>query len=250
MPPRGTHDEPVHRLDRHDQRGVHTDAQGQVGRGDRRCRAAGQLHDEARQLASIVVSVFGTGKVEQLKQRVGEPMAFCNLWVVCAGRGSAPQINHYSGELMESAPEYAKTATLRARQQDLAAATNTEKLTAVWTPNLARDVTGRQALSCATFVDYTTETPEAALPEVVQLMCGHIEELDLDGEVLDPSGIHIWYRVGLRDRTGSVLLGIPQRCVLILAGCATKEETCHSSATRASPEAFGPKTAVLSLSHT
>ena len=119
---------------------------------------------------------------------------------------------------MEPAPEYEKTASLRAKQQDLAAATNTEKLTAVWTPNLARDVSGRQALSCATFLDYTTETPEAALPEVVQLMWVHIEEPDLDGEVLDPSGIHIWYRVALRDMSGSVLLGIPERCATVPAG--------------------------------
>jgi hypothetical protein len=121
-------------------------------------------------LASIVVSVFGTGKVEQLKHAVGKPMAFFNLSVVCAGRGSSPQINHYSDELMEPAPECEKTASLRAKQQDLAAATNTDKLTAVWTPNLSRDVSGRQALSCAAFLDYTSETPEAALPEVVQLM--------------------------------------------------------------------------------
>ena len=169
-------------------------------------------------LASIVVSVFGTGKVEQLKQRVGEPMAFCNLWVVCAGRGSAPQINHYSGDLMEPAPGCAKTASLRAKQQDLAAASNTEKLTAVWIANLARDVSRRQALLCADLLDYTTETPEAALPEVVQLMWVHFEEPDPDGEVLDPSGIHIWYRVALRDMSGSVLLGIPQRCALVPAG--------------------------------
>ena len=66
-------------------------------------------------LASIVVSVFGTDKVEQLKHAVGEPMAFFNLSVVCAGRGSAPQINHYSGDLMEPAPGCAKTASLRAK---------------------------------------------------------------------------------------------------------------------------------------
>ena len=60
--------------------------------------------------------------------------------------------------------------------------------------------------------------PEAALPEVVQLMWVHIEEPDPDGEVLDPSGIHIWYRVGLRNMSGSVLLGIPQRCATVPAG--------------------------------
>ena len=175
-------------------------------------------------LASIVVSVFGAGKIEQLKHAVGKPMAFFNQSVVCAGRGSSPQINHYSSELMEPAPECEKTASLRAKQQDLAAATNTDKLTAVWTPRQSRDVSGRQALSCAAFLDYTTETPGAALPEVMQLMWVHIEEPDPDEEVLDPSGNHIWYRVALRDMSGSVSLGIPQRSALVLAGCATKEE--------------------------
>ena len=84
--------------------------------------------------ASIVVSVFGTGKVQQLKHAVGKPMAFFNLSVVCAGRGSSPQINHYSSELVEPAPECEKTVSLRAKQEALAAATNTAKLTAVWTP--------------------------------------------------------------------------------------------------------------------
>ena len=108
---------------------------------------------------------------------------------------------------MLPAPEWEKTASL-----------NTEKLTAVWIANLARDVSRRQALLCADLLDYTTETPEAALPEVVQLMWVHFEEPDPDGEVLDPSGIHIWYRVGLRNMSGSVLLGIAQRCATVPAG--------------------------------
>ena len=119
---------------------------------------------------------------------------------------------------MVPAPECEKTASLRAKQQDLAAATNTDKLTSVWTPNLSRDVSGRQRLSCAAFLDYTTETPSAGLPEVMQLMWVHIEEPDPDGEVVDTSGNHIWYRVALRDMSGSVLLGIPQRCALVPAG--------------------------------
>ena len=215
-------------------------------------------------LASIVVSVFGTRKVEQLKHVVGKPMAFFNLSVVCAGRGCSPQINHYSDELMEPAPECEKTASLRAKQQDLAAATNTDKLTAVWTPNLSRDVSGRQALSCAAFLDYTSETPEAALPEVVQLMWVHIEEPDSDGEVLDSSGGHIWYRAALRDVSGSVPLGIPQRCAFVFAGCSTKEEfskkhaagelnlplLCHARVSRSVRTKDGASQSVTYVNHT
>ena len=82
---------------------------------------------------------------------------------------------------MKPAPECEKTASLRAKQQDLAAATNTDNITAGRIPNLSRDVSGRQALSCAAFLDYTTDTPEATLPDVVQLMWVHIEEPDQDG---------------------------------------------------------------------
>ena len=141
------------------------------------------------------------------------PAPRCGALQSATSRAHAPEC-----ELMLPAPECEKTASLRAKQQDLAAASNTEKLTAVWIANLARDVSGRQALLCADLLDYTTETPEAALPEVVQLMWVHFEEPDPDGEVLDPSGIHIWYRVALRDMSGSVLLGIPQRCALVPAG--------------------------------
>ena len=64
-------------------------------------------------LAVIMVSVFGTHKIEQLKQSIGQPMAFFNISVVCNGRGNAPQVNHYSGELMKPAPKYEKRLTAR-----------------------------------------------------------------------------------------------------------------------------------------
>lgn len=175
-------------------------------------------------LATIVVSVFGTRKIQQLSDAVGTPMAFFNLSVACSGAGAKPTINHYGRELVVAAPECGKTLSLREKQQDLASATNTEKLTAVWTANQSRDVSGSQPLSCAAFLDYTSETPDASLPEVSQLMWVHIEEPAPDAEILESSGDRIWYRVALRDISGSVLMGIPQRCAIALAGCSTKEE--------------------------
>ena len=65
-------------------------------------------------------------------------MAFFNLSVACAGPGDKPTINYYEKELVLAAPECGKTLSLREKQQELASATNTESLTAVWTPNLAR----------------------------------------------------------------------------------------------------------------
>jgi len=174
-------------------------------------------------LASIVVGVFGKDKIQQLTDAVGKPMAFFNLSVICSSRGSA-RINHYSADLMKPAPECEKTVSLRDKQQELIAATNTEMLTVVWTPNQSRDVSGPQPLSCAAFLDYTTETSGAVLPEVMQLMWVHIEEPEPDGQVVDASGERIWYVVPLRDISGSVLMGIPQRNAFALARCSTKEE--------------------------
>ena len=52
----------------------------------------------------------------------------------------------------------------------------------------------------------------------------HIEEPELDATVLDASGTRIWYRIHVRDASGSALVGVPQRNALELANCNTKEE--------------------------
>ena len=124
-------------------------------------------------LASIVVSVFGTDKIEQLKHVVGAPMAFFNLSVVCAGRGSSPQVNHYTGELMEPAPECEKTVPLRDKQQDLAAATNTDKLTAVWTPAYRGASAGDRTCRARHFWTTRLRPPKRLCPRWCS-SCGYI----------------------------------------------------------------------------
>ena len=174
-------------------------------------------------LATIVVSVFGASKIQRLSK--GARMALFNLSVACGGRDGKPNITHYPDEVMEPAPDCEKTSTLLQKQEDLSNDTNTDKLTAVWTPSHhARDVSGLQPLSCAAFLDYTSENPNANLPEVTQIMWVHIEEPDPAEGVVDNSGERLWYRVLLRDVSGSVLMGIPQRCALVLANCSSMEE--------------------------
>ncbi len=73
-------------------------------------------------------------------------------------------------------------------------------------------------------LDYTSENPAAASPTVSQLMWVHIEEPEPDASVLDTSGDRLWYHVPLRDVSGSVLMGILQRCALILANCSSMDE--------------------------
>ena len=166
-------------------------------------------------LAAIDVSVFGASKIQQLTAAIGTPMAFFNLSIACDNKSEKPKITHYSKDKIAAAPECSKTAELRQKATDLKAATDTEKLTQVWEPNQSRDVSGPQTLSCAAFLDYTTETPQAAVPDVSQLMWVHIEEPAPDETILN--GDRIWFLTQLRDNSGNVTVGVSQRCALELA---------------------------------
>ena len=172
-------------------------------------------------LATIDVSVFGASKIEKLKAAVGTPMAFFNLSISCEKRGEKPKLTHYSKDKIAPAPECEKTTELRQKAGDLTSATNTESLTQVWVPQGTRDVSGPQTLSCAAFLDYTTETPEANVPDVSQLMFVHIEEPAPQENIL--SGDRVWFVTPLRDNSGPVSVGIPQRCALELAKVQDKD---------------------------
>ena len=117
-------------------------------------------------------------------------MAFFNLSISCEKRGEKPKLTHYSKDKIAPAPECNKTAELRQKAGDLTSAPNTEKLTHVWVPKETRDVSGPQTLSCAAFLDYTTETPEADVPDVSQLMFLHIEEPAPEENIL--SNYRVW----------------------------------------------------------
>ena len=172
-------------------------------------------------LATIDVSVFGASKIEKLKAAVGTPMAFFNLSISCEKRGEKPKLTHYSKDKIAPAPECEKTTELRQKAGDLTSATNTESLTQPWVPQGTRDVSGPQTLSCAAFLDYTTETPEANVPDVSQLMFVHIEEPAPQENIL--SGDRVWFVTPLRDNSGPVSVGIPQRCALELAKVQDKD---------------------------
>ena len=108
-------------------------------------------------LATRTINVVGPEKTRKLSDAVGAPMAFFSLSVNCSAPRAKPTINNYCRELLVIALECGEAVSLREKQQDLASATNTESLTAAWTPNqTARGVTGRQPLSCAAFLDFTS----------------------------------------------------------------------------------------------
>ena len=172
-------------------------------------------------LAAIDVSIFGESKIQQLKSAIGTPMAFFNLSIACDKQDNKPKITHYSTEKIGPAPECPKTAELHQKAAALKAATDTETLTQAWEPNQSRDVTGPQTLSCAAFLDYSTKTPEAAVPAVSQLMWVHIEEPAPGQTIL--IGDRIWFRTSVRDNGGHVSMGIPQRVALELAKVTDKD---------------------------
>ena len=175
-------------------------------------------------LATIVVSVFGSDKVAEIQKSLGKPLVFFNLTISCKGRDAKPSISHFANELMQPAPTCEKTDQLRQKETELSEAQNLEQLTSVWAPTATRDVAGPQTLSCAAFLDLTSETPKAQLPEVNQLMWVCLEEPAPENDILDSTGTRIWYRRELRDMSGSVTVGVPQRCAIKLASCCTKEE--------------------------
>ena len=177
---------------------------------------------EPGKLATVVVSLWGATKIAQVKTKKGEAMVFFNLSVSCSD--GKPQINHYADERAENAPPCEKTDALDGKKDVLTSATNTEQLTDVWAPqHTVRDVSGPQPLSCAAFLDFTSEAPQADMPSVVQLCWVHLEEPEPDTDVV-VGGERIWYTVSGRDLSGSTTLAVPQRHALLLASCQAREE--------------------------
>ena len=174
-------------------------------------------------LATIKVGVFGIEKMDLLKDHVGDPMVFFNLSVNYADGHLS--VLHFPSDLVRLAPdECQKTKALSDQKDTLTLATNTSILTAEWTPqHRERDVSGPVPLSCTAFLDFTSESPEAKMPGVVQVMWVHLEEPEPEVHVRDPSGERVWFRTPLRDASGATTVGVPQKVALDLASCTTSE---------------------------
>ena len=168
-------------------------------------------------LATVTVGVFGSDKISMLKENIGRPMVFFNLSVTYNSGNT--NINHYAGEVVVSAPDSAKTIMLASKRDDLASASLTQSITTVFVSNVAKDVSGPQALSCAAFLDYTQENTCIQMPEVVQIMWVHVEEPEPDETVTDVAHQRVWFRIHLRDASGSVLVGVSEKHALKLASC-------------------------------
>ena len=186
--------------------------------------------------ATVVVSVWGADKVAQMHDSLGKPMAFLNLLANC--KDGAISIDHYANDVAMEPPACEQTEALRNNQDELTGTTHTQQLTTAWAPtNTARDVSGRQPLSCAAFLDFAAEAPHADMPEVVQLNWAYLEEPEEHDNVTDSSGTRIWYHVPARDVSGSTSLGVPQKHAFALSSTSTKEEfqTKHAAGSLGMP---------------
>ena len=152
-------------------------------------------------------------------------MMFFNLSIVVSNGNAV--VNHFAADVVKQPPVCSKTEALRNRRTELADATNTELLTHAWTPSQGKDVSGSQPLSCSAFLDYSRSTPDANVPEVVQLMWLHIEEPEGTADVLrkdGPNSYKVWYKICARDVSGGIQVGIPQCNALSVASCGTMED--------------------------
>ena len=60
-------------------------------------------------------------------------------------------------------------------------------------------------MSCAALLDYTSEQPKAEMPEVVQLLWIHAEELEPSDGIVHSSQTHVLYQATVRYASGSAL---------------------------------------------
>ena len=175
-------------------------------------------------LAAITMGVFGGAKIVILKEHVGQPMVFFNLSVSVAN--GSTNINHYADEVIIDAPESAKTFLLTMKQTDLAAADNTKSITTEFI-NAQRDVSGPCSISCAAFLDFTSENAHTVMPDVCQIMWVHLEEPEPDETVMtgpDAATQRVWFRTRLRDATGATVVGIRERAALMLTSCGSVDD--------------------------
>ena len=100
---------------------------------------------------------------------------------------------------------------------ELRGASNTVTLTTPFAPTyVPMDVTGRQPLGVAAFMDFTCKNPEAKVPEGMQLL--HCNLREPEGDVTQEGSDRIWFVTKLIDVSGSTDVGVPERVALELAG--------------------------------
>jgi hypothetical protein len=161
--------------------------------------------------AKVMISVWGS-ESQQLVA-IGTPLVFFNL--VCKIHNGNKQVNHWENSLLCAAPECDKRTQLTQDFDNMKGATNTVMLTS-FTPKVSMDVSGPQTIAASAFLDYTSQNPEANLPNVMQIMAATIEEPT--GSVTAEGTERIWFITKFREFSGGAEASMPERVALQLSG--------------------------------
>jgi len=180
-------------------------------------------------VATVSIGLFGLEKIAFVKENRAQPLVFFNLQIKCERK--ATEINHWEDAKVKVAPDSERTRNLQTTYQELQDKTDTQTLTTATHTHVPKDVSGPQPLSVCAFLDFTSESPQANMPPIVDVAWARLQEPQPSDEVLDRSGSRIWFVTQLADTSGGTLVGVPERAALKLTGCQTKEEfeTKHAS---------------------
>ena len=161
--------------------------------------------------AKVLISLIGSHKHDLVQ--VGKALVFFNL--ACKIDKDDKQYTHWMDSLLCEAPPCDKHTQLTQQFEQLKDAVNTVMLTK-FTPKHSVDVSGPQPIAACALLDYTAQNPAAKLPEVLQIMLATLEEPT--GPVIVEGTDRIWFIGKLREFSGCVDVGVPERIALQLTG--------------------------------
>ena len=161
--------------------------------------------------AKVRVSVWGSEKQSTIA--VGKPLVFFNL--ACKVDKDSKQFTHWDDSLLCDAPECHKKTDLLTKFDEMKNATNAVMLTR-FNPKAPMDVSGPQSIAAIAFLHYSARTPDAKLPDVMQIMAATIEEPS--GSVTAEGSDRIWFVAKIREFSGGAEVGMPERVALGLTG--------------------------------
>jgi hypothetical protein len=198
---------------------------GTVANTDSVSQPVAQIGDAGKvALSTILVTIWGEKKVDKTMANVGKPLAFFNLNVKLEAGNRV--INHYEDAEIMDAPNCEKTDKLLAESSNLLdESIVTNQLSSQSTfAHQPKDVSGPQPLSCAAFMDFTSQESSADMPEVLQLPWLMVEEPGSSDPIHPKDGSRLWFVAKCRDASGAFELGCPEKVAFELTQTTTRAE--------------------------
>jgi hypothetical protein len=161
--------------------------------------------------AKVRISVWGSTKQKLVS--IGTPLVFFNL--ACKVDSDGKLFNHWDISLLCKASECGKSNGLTKDFDKLKNATNCKMLTH-FASKASMDVSGPQTIGASAFLDYTSQNPDANLPNVMQIMVATIEEPS--GSVTAEGTDRVWFVTKFREFSGAAEASMSERVALQLSG--------------------------------